>query len=434
MSEATAKVTAKDGVFVRSEATTDSKRLGTLVKGTTFTYYSNNNGWLQIYYKNRNAYVCGKYTNASSNAASAAPQTAETKNQQEAAQPQNQPETAQSGASSAQSKTMYVKINYINVREKVGTSSKILGKYNQGEPVTVIDKAKGTWLKISYNGGEAYVDGKNLQDTPVETKTTSTQDNTQTENHFEPRTTKVVCNGKLSVRKEPKKSKEITKLKHDTVVTYDAEIGEWLHITDPVEGYIKLEFTRHAIENGDPNAVNDTGNFKDSDVEGDGTLRALTTKEVAKIESSRKAKNIIDLQTRKTFTVSWGACKNGYHSDCTPMTPNDTTVVKSILHPNVDPDKKSYWSNPDNWSWKGRPAAIKLKDGKYVACGYHLRPHGSRMPGTNPGHPFTGQSNEHVTGTDWGAVGGHFCLYYGDSDGGTQECNKAAKQAQKMSL
>lgn len=160
-----------------------------------------------------------------------------------------------------------------------------------------------------------------------------------------------------------------------------------------------------------------------------GSIQLMSTREVARRETGRKSKKVVDLTTKKTFNVSWDSSP-GYHTDFTPMAVSDTTVIKSFLS-SKSPTDKAYWGNKDNWSWNARPAAIQLKDGTWVACGYHTRPHAAIMGG-NPGHPFTNQSNTRPSG-GW-ALGGHMCMYYGDSPGGTPKCNDAAKNASKMKL
>lgn len=172
------------------------------------------------------------------------------------------------------------------------------------------------------------------------------------------------------------------------------------------------------------------GNKIDSGTVGAGGLTYLYTQDVAAIEKGRKMKEIIDLKTKERFNVSWDA-DAGYHSDCTPWSKADTDVFKHIRNPNKSADDNSYWEKTSSWSWDGREAAIKLSDGTMVACGYHQRPHAAIMGG-NPGSPFQNQSNTKPEG-GW-AMGGHFCLYYGDSPGGTQSCNKAAQRAKDMSV
>lgn len=155
----------------------------------------------------------------------------------------------------------------------------------------------------------------------------------------------------------------------------------------------------------------------------DGPVEKLTTKQVAAIQSKREMKEVIDLTTGKSFFISWAASP-GYHSDWTPWSPEDVQTIWKFLHPNGGGNI----SNPKDWSWDARPGVLKL-NGHMIACGFHLRPHAAIMGG-RPGYPFSNQSNTKPAG-GW-PLGGHMCMYYGDSPGGTPKCNEAAELAYKL--
>ena len=167
---------------------------------------------------------------------------------------------------------------------------------------------------------------------------------------------------------------------------------------------------------------------------GAGGLTYLTNKMVHKRESGRYTKEITDLRTGKKFNVSWGTPSLTYHSDCSPMTAKDTETCQSILHPDKDPKDMKYWRNPNNWSWNGREAAMQLRDGTWISCAYHLRPHGSVQGDAKPSAPMDKSSaNNKPESGEWG-VGRHFCLYYDkDTPGGTSSCKRAAERAKDMS-
>lgn len=154
----------------------------------------------------------------------------------------------------------------------------------------------------------------------------------------------------------------------------------------------------------------------------EGPVEYLSTAEVAAIQSKREKKEVIDLTTGKSFFVSWAASPT-YHSDWTPMTPADVQTIWKFLHPNGGGNI----NDPNDWSWNARPGILKL-NGHLIACGFHLRPHHNIMGG-NPGPPFT-NGGDRVNGK-W-KMGGHMCMYYGDSPGGTQKCNEAARTAYEL--
>jgi len=223
----------------------------------------------------------------------------------------------------------------------------------------------------------------------------------------------------------------IGSLKTGAKVTYIKEVNGWLQITDPKAGYISKQYT--ALNAGSSTSTStssdsskDTGKSTST---GTGNLEYLTTKQVAAIQTSRQSKKVVDLATGKRFNVSWAASA-GYHTDFTPMTSADTTTLKSILNPSKVSDD-AYWKNTSSWSWNGRPGAVEISEGRMIACGFHIRPHAAIMGGS-PGAPLTNQSNTRPA-AGW-AIGGHMCMYYGDSPGGTPSCNDAAKKAKDMKV
>ncbi len=443
MAEGKAKVTAGDGLNVRTGAGTNFSKLGALTYGTTVTYTGEQNGWLQINYSNRTGYICKQYTQITQAATSQASGGAATK------------PAATTPSAAPQGKTMYTNASWLNVRSAPNTGGQIVGQLPYGSQVTVLGTEANGWHKISYNGMIAYVSGQYVQannpsgvsQTPQSTGQNQTEEpqqqsqQTQQQQTQQPqgsqtqsKTTTVVVSGSLNIRNEPNTSCDVIGSLHNgDKVTYTEDKNGWLRITSPKTGYISRQYTQLNYGSGTGTVGPDAGKFDTSQI-GSGGLYSLTTKQVAAIETGRKAKKIVDLKTKKAFNVSWDACAT-YHSDCTPMTPQDTTIFKQIRNPSKAPDDPS-WADIYSWSWDGRPAAIQLQDGKWVACGYHQRPHAAIMGG-NPGWPFKSESNTPLSvkenGSKW-RLGGHFCLYYGDSPGGTEDCNRAAKEAKNMSL
>jgi len=122
-SAATTQVTLTDDVNVRASATTASKKLATLKKGTQLTAYKQLSGWYQIKYAGKTAYVSSAYAKTV-----AVKQTA----------------------------TYVTNTENVNVREKPTTVSKVLGKLKLGTSVT-IQKTSNNWHQISYSNKTAYV-------------------------------------------------------------------------------------------------------------------------------------------------------------------------------------------------------------------------------------------------------------------------------------
>lgn len=60
-------------------------------------------------------------------------------------------------AQAATNKTGTVTASVLNVRQKASTSSKIIGKLNNGTKVTIVDTSTKGWYKIKYGSGYGYV-------------------------------------------------------------------------------------------------------------------------------------------------------------------------------------------------------------------------------------------------------------------------------------
>ena len=153
-------------------------------------------------------------------------------------------------------------------------------------------------------------------------------------------------------------------------------------------------------------------------------------------------KELVDLKTQKKFTISWS--QPAKHSDVTPYDKASTDTIKNIVNPSKSPSDYDYWSKGSSWNWKGHPGALKLQEGLWVSCGFHLRPHGS-VRGGNPDKPWDKYSpqerpeaskalkGDKVASENAWPPGGHFCLYYNkENGGGTDSCREAADLAKDM--
>lgn len=381
---------------VRSGAGTNHGKIGSLKKGATVTYSAETNGWLQINYNNRVGFISKAYTKT-----------------QASSSPVPKPSTPNQGTA------MQITASVLNVRKGPGTSYKVVGTLSKGAKVTSLGTQSNGWVKISFKGGVAYISGKyaksvNSGSQPAPAPAPKPQGTTMYTNA-----------NSLNVRKGPGTSyATVGSLPHGSKITVlSTEANGWHKISfQGGSAYVSGKYVQKAQPSGStptptPGPV------------GTGSLAYMSTRAVAAADTGRKVKKVIDLQTRKEFNVSWDSSP-GYHSDWTPMTSADTSVIKSILNPSKVSDA-AYWRSTKSWSWTGRPGAIQLKNGTWIACGFHLRPHAAIMGG-NPGAPLTNKSNTRPSG-GW-AIGGHMCMYYGDSPGGTQDCNRAAKDARNMKL
>lgn len=155
---------------------------------------------------------------------------------------------------------------------------------------------------------------------------------------------------------------------------------------------------------------------------------------------------VLDLWSGKTFNIWWQPNEGLYHTDWSPASRADLEVIQSILH--TPPNGHIDWSNIRSWEdrrnfltlppanrgnqWASRPGVITVW-GRRIACGYHLVPHGSFM-GSNlhtMSPPLYSRSNTRPA-NGW-TVGGHMCMYYGNSAGGTNFANDMAFEAERLS-
>ena len=182
----------------------------------------------------------------------------------------------------------------------------------------------------------------------------------------------------------------------------------------------------------------------------------LTNAQVRAIRNNA-AENVplLDLWTGRTFNIFWGGGpSDGYHTDWTPMAPADVQIIQEILRPGsvseVDWTLISGWFATSNWStrsgytlantpgarfpssgqWSTRPGVIIL-EGSRIAVGFHLIPH-DIIIGGRPGPPLQNINNQRVPLDGNVPTGGHMCMYYGSSTGGTPRMNEMARVAHRI--
>ncbi len=127
----TATVKAKGGLNVRNGAGKKYDKIGSLNNGEKVNYYGESQGWLQINYESNTGYISKEYTNVTSAGTSG-------------------------GSEKACSGTVEVTASSLNVRKEAKKDSKCLGTLGNGERVSYTAEKDG-WLKISYNGGTAWI-------------------------------------------------------------------------------------------------------------------------------------------------------------------------------------------------------------------------------------------------------------------------------------
>ena len=139
-------------------------------------------------------------------------------------------------------------------------------------------------------------------------------------------------------------------------------------------------------------------------------VRLLTNAEVRALNLRAGPATITDLQTGRKYDIFWGGQPSN-HTDFSPLTPQDTEIMRQIS---------------GGWNWHARPVVLNI-GGHNLAAAVHHFPHGSIIGG-NPGLP--NMSNTRPA-KGW-TIGGHMCLYYKDSTGGTPNMIETARQAFEM--
>jgi len=162
-------------------------------------------------------------------------------------------------------------------------------------------------------------------------------------------------------------------------------------------------------------------------------VEGLNNKQINEMNVFPGVAELIDLKTKKSFKIYANAPRDR-HTDWSPLTSADTDVIKRIN----DPSRASNWTgwdNVNNWPNFIARAGVLMVKGRLIAVGFHLRPHGTIIGGKNtqPGLPLIDESDvqpsDRKPQIDTWPMGGHMCMYYLDSIGGTSGCNEKAEEA-----
>ncbi|MCP8969890.1 SH3 domain-containing protein [Ectobacillus ponti] len=136
----TGTVTA-DALSVRESPSATGKILGYLQKGQKAAIAAVSNGWAQISFQGKNAYVSAKYIK-------------------------------QEGTAAVQ--TVKVTASKLNVRSKPSLYGSIAGTLEKGETAVVLAK-EGDWLQVLYKGAAAYVNSQYVQEVQPQTASPAAQ-------------------------------------------------------------------------------------------------------------------------------------------------------------------------------------------------------------------------------------------------------------------
>ncbi|UOY91613.1 SH3 domain-containing protein [Ectobacillus sp. JY-23] len=206
-SEPTGTVEASN-LYVRSEPSIKGKVLGSLKKGQAVSITKQQNGWGTILFNGEKAYISMDYI---------------------------KPIASKEHATSRETAT--VTADKLNIRASASTSSKLLGKLNKGQTVSVLAK-QGAWTKISFNGTDAFVSTEFLRfvtnPAPAPTPAPSAPESA------------TVTADKLNVRSSASTSaKVLGKLNKGQTVSVLAKQGAWTKISfNGTDAFVSTEFLR----------------------------------------------------------------------------------------------------------------------------------------------------------------------------------------------
>ncbi len=200
-----------DSLNVRKGPSTSESILGKIDKtDRVYVVYKTNNGWSRIKYNNGYGYVSSQYlikVNNNSN-------------------------------ESSQTKTMICDTNSLNIRKGPSTSEAVVGHFNKGDKVSVVEKLNNNWYKISFNNQFAYVSSQYL--------TNNTSNDNSSSNEVSDKLTTMICNTtSLNIRKGASTSQSIVGHlnKGDKVTVVEKLNNNWSKITFNNQfGYVSSQY------------------------------------------------------------------------------------------------------------------------------------------------------------------------------------------------
>jgi uncharacterized protein YgiM (DUF1202 family) len=201
---------------VRSEPTTASKILGSLLNKTSISVLGQTGNWYKIQYNNQEAYVHKSYVSFSS----------------------------------TQGTQQYiVNTDTLNVRSQPSIQSSILGLLRNGQIITVQSEQNG-WAKISYNGQTAYVSKDFVS--PISQPLVEGSSTVQGGQQY------TVNTNMLNVRSQPSVHSPILGLlRNGQIITVQSEQNGWAKISyNGQTAYVSKDFVSPASQpSGKENSV-----------------------------------------------------------------------------------------------------------------------------------------------------------------------------------
>lgn len=192
-------------VNVRAAADTAAESLGKISQGTEYTILGKSGGWFQISYQDGEGYVSADYFEVT------------------------KAEATIDGSN-------------VNLRAQASASSDSLGKFADGDAVTVTGR-NADWVRIDYKGGDAYVssdyvDGVYISDVPEIETVAAAQE-------LDSVYGMVTAESGLKLRKEAStNSIVLTVLPYGTEVDVDRVGQEWVRVItdDGQKGYVSADY------------------------------------------------------------------------------------------------------------------------------------------------------------------------------------------------
>lgn len=184
-----------DSINVRAGASTDTAVVGSLNSGKQINIIEKSGEWYKISYDGITAFVSSQFVNVNSIDA-------------------------------------VINGNDVNIRSTANTDGDIVATVKAGDPVSVLSK-EGDWYKLSYNGGQAYVNKAYVDGSLIELageKGSGASQAQAVSNMYG----LVVCDGGLNIRTEATKDSQVVELlPNGEVVDVIGAGDKWVKIKTP---------------------------------------------------------------------------------------------------------------------------------------------------------------------------------------------------------
>ncbi len=213
------KISIKNEVDVKILPLINSSKIGTIEKDTQITISEVIGKWCYIESEKKNGWaLISKIEENASNSEGKEEVSSDNK------------ETTDTTSKNTETKTMYVSLTELNLRDKPDFDSNIIDELSMNDKVTVLEKIDERWSKVEVNGKTGYAANNYLSETKTDTtsrnseearKLTETKKESETKN-----TTTVKKETTNETKQETKKASESNKVSETKTVSENSKATE----------------------------------------------------------------------------------------------------------------------------------------------------------------------------------------------------------------